>query len=209
MTLLSIPESAMGLEFRRRDFVASVASAATRSASNALENKRCRWKFQRHGRFWYISATLRLCVSALLLGMQNFWKRITQRRQGAKSQRVILLFILLASSLHATKENNVPDDQLLVIYGSSGYVLYKVLDFANDHGFRYVKILSYEFDAFGHTISGKSKTSSNGGRFFELRDENAKVSFLCFEELPQDIYVIDVKQYQFILDDIAVQAESQ
>lgn len=122
---------------------------------------------------------------------------------------LLLIFFIPFASLHASKENNTPDDQLLVIYGSSGYVLYKVLDFANDHGFRYVKILSYEFDAFGHTISGKSKTNSNGGRFFELRDENAKVSFLCFEEQPQDIYVIDVKQYQFILDDVAVQAESQ
>jgi multidrug efflux system membrane fusion protein len=61
----------MGLEFRRRDFVAPVASAETRSklrkfasASNALENKRCRWKFQRHGRFWYkLVIVLLICTA--------------------------------------------------------------------------------------------------------------------------------------------------
>lgn len=115
-----------------------------------------------------------------------------------------MLFLPLAK-IHA---NDLPDDQLLVIFGSNGYVLYKVLDFANDHGFRYIKILSYEFTAFEHTITGKCHTGGNGGRFFELNDDNATVAFLCFEEAPDDIYIIDLEKYRSILDDVTAQADS-
>ncbi len=98
-------------------------------------------------------------------------------------------------------EVNLPDDQLLVVFGSSGYVLYKVLDFANDHGFRYIKILSYDFSAFDHKITGSyTGDTPHGGRYFELKDENASISFLCFDEIPNDIYVIDLKKYRSLLD---------
>ena len=100
-------------------------------------------------------------------------------------------------------QSNVPDDQLLVVFGSSGYVLYQVLDFANDHGFRYIKILSYQFNAFEHTISGTCNGDRNlGGRYFELKDDNIFISFLCFEEAPSDIYIIDLEKYRSLLEDI-------
>ena len=101
------------------------------------------------------------------------------------------------------QEDNTPNDQLLVIFGSSGYVLYKVLDFANDHGFRYIKILSYEFTAFEHKITGSATSEpSHGGRYFELRDENSNISFLCYEDEPEDIYVIDLEKYRSLLENI-------
>lgn len=98
-------------------------------------------------------------------------------------------------------QDGAPNDQLLVIFGSSGYVLYKVLDFANDHGFRYIKILSFEFDSFEHKITGTCKGEPiQGGRYFELKDDNAMVSFLCFEEEPNDIYTIDLEKYRSLLE---------
>lgn len=104
--------------------------------------------------------------------------------------------------IHA--EDNTPNDQLLVIFGSSGYVLYKVLDFANDHGFRYIKILSYEFNAFEHTIVGTCKGErSQGGRYFELKDDNSSISFICFQEPPDDVYIIDLEKYGSILEDVS------
>lgn len=108
-----------------------------------------------------------------------------------------LLFVcyILFGHLHAQESDGTPNDQLLVVFGSSGYILYKVLDFANDHGFRYIKILSYEFTAFEHKIAGQATTEpSNGGRYFELRDENSTISFLCYETLPNDLYVIDLEK---------------
>ncbi len=115
--------------------------------------------------------------------------------------RLILFFLPLAK-IQANQ------DQLLTIFGSNGYILYKVLDFATDHGFRYVKILSYEFTGFGHTLTGRCHGGGNGGRFFELKDENSIISFLCFEEPPQnDPYIVDSEKYHSILEDIAVQAE--
>ena len=107
--------------------------------------------------------------------------------------------VLLFSHLQADE----PNDQLLVLFGSSGYVLYKVLDFASDHGFRYVKILSYEFHAFDHTIAGRWNGTQKGGRYFELKDETATVSFCCFTEAPSDTYTIEVEKYRSILDDVA------
>ena len=110
--------------------------------------------------------------------------------------------LLLSSPLKTIQaEENGPADQLLVIFGSSGYILYKVLDFANDHGFRYIKILSYEFNAFEHMISGSYKPKQNlGGRYFELKDEYSFVSFLCFEENPNELYTIDLEKYGWLIE---------
>lgn len=116
--------------------------------------------------------------------------------------RKILLILLLPFSL-IRAQSNIPDDQLLVIFGSSGYVIYKVLDFANDHGYRYIKILSYEFNVFEHCINGICKGDrSHGGRYFELKDDNVWITFLCFEEPPDDIYIIDLEKYRSLLSDI-------
>lgn len=111
--------------------------------------------------------------------------------------------LLLLPFFPIAAQTSVPDDQLLVVFGSSGYVIYKVLDFANDHGFRYIKILSYEFEAFHHKIEGTCESQKNlGGRYFELKDENAFISFLCFEEKPDDAYIIDLEKYRSLLDDV-------
>lgn len=116
---------------------------------------------------------------------------------------LLLLFISLFGSAQADEPRGGPSDQLLVVFGSSGYILYRVLDFANDHGFRYIKILSYEFEAFQHKISGHlTEEPSQGGRYFELRDQNATVSFLCYESPPEDQYVIDLEKYRPLLEDI-------
>ena len=118
---------------------------------------------------------------------------------------ILFALILLAplDSLSAEETDGTPNDQLLVIFGSSGYILYKVLDFANDHGFRYIKILSYEFNAFAHKISGSATSEPpHGGRYFELRDENSAISFLCYEEAPEDLYVIDLNKYHPLLEKI-------
>ncbi len=116
----------------------------------------------------------------------------------------VLAFFIPFNSIWS--QGNSPDDQLLVIFGSSGYVLYKVLDFANDHGFRYIKILSYEFNAFEHTINGSCNTCQDqGGRYFQLKDENSSISFLCFTEVPKDIYTIDLEKYRSLLENVAGQ----
>ena len=116
-------------------------------------------------------------------------------------RKLLLLFILPFGAMQA--QENVPDDQLLVVFGSSGYVIYKILDFANDHGYRYVKILSYKFHAFDHQIEGHCRGDrSHGGRYFEIKDENIFISFLCFDEQPNDIYIIDLEKYRALLDDV-------
>lgn len=117
-------------------------------------------------------------------------------------QKFLTKLLLLLLPLGGLKAN-LPDDQLLVIFGSSGYILYKVLDFANDHGFRYIKILSYEFNAFDHTIKGRCENTLKGGRFFELKDDSSTISFLCFQHPPNDIYIIDLEKYRSLLDEVA------
>lgn len=114
-----------------------------------------------------------------------------------------ILLVLFFPFFSLRPQSNIPDDQLLVIFGSSGYAIYKVLDFANDHGYRYIKILSYEFNGFDHSISGVCKADrSHGGRYFELKDENLSIAFLCFEEAPEDIYIIDLEKYRSLLKDV-------
>ena len=115
----------------------------------------------------------------------------------------IFLSLLPILSIQAKTEKPLPNDQLIVIFGGNGYIIYKILDFANDHGYRYIKILSYEFDAFEHRLSGVCKSNQKGGRFFELKDDHATISFLCYEEKPDDIYIIDLEKYRSILDDVS------
>lgn len=118
-------------------------------------------------------------------------------------KKLILVLCLLFGHVHAQEDDGTPNDQLLVVFGASGYVLYKVLDFANDHGFRYIKILSYEFTAFEHKIIGQATNEpAHGGRYFELRDENSSISFLCYENEPNDLYIIDLEKYRDLLENI-------
>jgi hypothetical protein len=118
------------------------------------------------------------------------------------------LFLLLFPFLSlSSSEKRHPGDQFAVIFGSSGYILYKALDFASDHGFRYIKILSYEFNAFGFTSTGHWTEESKEGKLFVLRDEHATLSFLCFEKKPHDFYIIDVEKYRPLLEDIAASAD--
>lgn len=121
-----------------------------------------------------------------------------------------LLWILCFTlNCFATEESTEsPNDQLLVVFGSSGYVLYKVLDFANDHGFRYIKILSYEFDAFDHQFhSVATNRAELGGRYFELKDAYSSISFLCYEKKSNDPYVIDLEIYRPLLENIIRSSE--
>lgn len=119
-------------------------------------------------------------------------------------KKLIFALCFLFSSLHAEEADGTPNDQLLVVFGGSGYVLYKVLDFANDHGFRYIKILSYEFTAFEHKIVGQATSEpSQDGRYFELRDENSEITFLCYETQPDDLYTIDLEKYRDLLENIS------
>jgi len=111
-------------------------------------------------------------------------------------------FFCLAFTHLKSEEYSPPNDQLLVIFGSSGYVLYKSLDFANDHGFRYFKILSYEFKGFEHEVTGICKSDRKQGLFFELKDDNATIGLLCFEEKPNDTYIIDVEKYRSLLEEV-------
>jgi hypothetical protein len=107
---------------------------------------------------------------------------------------IFLLFTL--AQLHAE-----PTDQPLIIFGSSGYILYKVIDFARDHGIKYIKILTYKFHAFNHEFSGSTPAGNTKGRYFELEDDYSFIAFLCLDKpQPDDIYVIDIEKYQFLLN---------
>ena len=119
----------------------------------------------------------------------------------------LCLFFSL-TSLKAQEQK--PEDQLLVIFGSSGYIIYKVLDFASDHGFRFVKVLSFTFNAFDHEIQGKYQgTSMPEGRYFELKDTNSSIAFICLEQPPpEDPYVIDLEKYQHLLEQVYSSSEA-
>lgn len=118
-----------------------------------------------------------------------------------------LLFFLPFTLLCALEEE--PDDQLEVILGTSVYVVYKVLDFANDHGFRYLKILSYEFNGFDHTVSATSNTETNQGRYFELKDDLGSISFLCFTQKPNDPFIIDFERYREFFNEMQEEIEEE
>lgn len=110
-----------------------------------------------------------------------------------------LLLLLPFCSLQAN-EDDQPEDQFVLIFGSNSYVLYKTLDFANDHGVRYIKILSFEFSGYGHKFSGFCETDTRPGRYLEYKDEYVNISYLCFDEDPNDPFVIDLEKYRAILE---------
>lgn len=118
-------------------------------------------------------------------------------------KKILWALFFCFAPLSADDSADSPNDQLLVVFGSSGYVLYKVLDFANDHGFRYIKILSYDFHAFDHQFhSVATNQPALGGRYFELKDAYSNIAFLCYERAPEDPYIIDLEIYRPLLENI-------
>ena len=105
----------------------------------------------------------------------------------------LFLLIFSISTLFAFQ------DQSQVLFGSNGYILYKVLDFANDHGFRYIQVLSYEFDAFNHKMSVICNEHIGDGDYFELKDQYGWIRFICFEKKPENSCIIDLEKYRDIL----------
>src|SRR4051812_2339858 len=99
-----------------------------------------------------------------------------------------VLFFSRLSALELPISDRPPDDQLTAIFGSSYYVTYSVFDFAHHHGFRYLKIISFQFKGFGNTISGTCKQVDPGPRgkerYIELHDDLIHVSFVCYDEPP-------------------------
>jgi hypothetical protein len=112
-----------------------------------------------------------------------------------------LFFLLLAPVF--PNENEAPKDQFSALFESTAYVLYKALDFANDHGFRYIKILSYEFTGVDHAVVGVCNYRDyKQGRFIKLKDEFLTISLLCFKEKPNDLNIIDLEKHRAMLDSI-------
>lgn len=115
----------------------------------------------------------------------------------------------IVSSLHAFRplindQAELPNDQLAAIFGSSYYVTYIVCDFAYHHGFRYLKILSFQFKGFENTISGTCRNVEKaGGRYMEWKDDLVHISFICYDTPPDDPFIIDTEKYRglFILDE--------
>lgn len=115
----------------------------------------------------------------------------------------LLLALFLSTATLQAEDAPPPQDQFTALSGASFYPIYKALDFANDNGFRYVKILSYEFKGFGHTVICISENMNpTQGRFFQLHDEAINISFLCFEEAPSDPFVLDLEQYRDFLESV-------
>lgn len=112
------------------------------------------------------------------------------------------LLFFLCSSLYAFKplindQIELPNDQLAAIFGSSYYVTFMVCDFAHHHGYRYLKILSFQFKGFENTIQGSCKNvDKERGRYFELKDDMVNVSFICYTHDPGDPYIIDTEKYR-------------
>jgi hypothetical protein len=105
-------------------------------------------------------------------------------------------------------EDIAPKDQFTALFDTTAYALYKALDFANDHGFRYVKILSYEFVGFGHKMTGSyTQEVPHQGRLFTLQDELLTISFLCYKEAPEDRNIIDLEAHRDLLDKVAEGSE--
>ncbi len=71
---------------------------------------------------------------------------------------------------------------------------YHAKNFAESRGYRYIKIVSFQFDGDDHQITGTSKTDSGEGTLFHLKERDAKISLLCFDEKPNDPYIIDLKK---------------
>ena len=91
-------------------------------------------------------------------------------------------------------------DQFVRTWGISGYILWKAIDLAKENHYRYLKILSAEYE-LGNQVGSFTcyKEREPTGRIFRLEDEFIQITISCYNTMPEDTDYIDVENYKDII----------
>ena len=117
------------------------------------------------------------------------------------------IFTALVALLPFTSVSSFVDDegdvldQFMVSAGTTGYILAKAIDCAQEQGFRYVKILKAEY-SFGNQSGEFSclKETDEDGQIVQFEDEAVLLTLSLLNEKPQDTDYMDTFKYQDIAD---------
>ena len=106
------------------------------------------------------------------------------------------LVLLLPFSLSAQEEqDDFFPDQFSFCLGGTYYLVAKAMDIAQDHGYPYVKILSYELENEHGLITFSSSGVWPEGERFVSVDGDGKLEVVCFREDTNNCFCIRLEDY--------------
>jgi hypothetical protein len=112
----------------------------------------------------------------------------------------LVLFLPFSLSAQEEQEDFFPD-QFSLCLGGTYYLVAKAMDIAQDHGYPYVKILSYALQTEHGLISFSSSGECPEGERFESIDKDGKLEVVCFRENTHNCFCIHLDDYADELDE--------
>jgi len=114
--------------------------------------------------------------------------------KGIFLKTALLILPFAALQAEPIEEYHLSKDPVEAMLFGPMLAFYHAKNFAEARGYRYIKIVSFQFDGDDHQFSGMCKKESTQGRLFHLKEKDASIAVLCFDEKPDDPLAIDLKK---------------
>lgn len=89
-------------------------------------------------------------------------------------------------------------DQFELFVIAPMFVLTKAIELGKEHHFRYIKIISYEYQGLDYHVAGFCEKMVKKGKYVEYKDEHLTMGIVGFRTKPDDQLIIDLKKYKEI-----------
>lgn len=116
-----------------------------------------------------------------------------------KANILKFLVLLLPFTLTAAEEEHELSDQVELCLGGTYFMIFKAMAKAQDQGYPYVKILSYELHSDTERLSFSDTGEYPKGEQFEILDDDGKIEIACFRENTNDCLCINIQDYAEVI----------
>lgn len=93
-----------------------------------------------------------------------------------------------------------PTDQVQLCLAGSYFAVCKAMTMAQDAGYPFVKIVSYDLTFQQERLSFASEQDFSEGKLMTFEDEEGKITVACFDQNPEGIFGIQIANYNDLID---------
>lgn len=113
------------------------------------------------------------------------------------------LLLTLPFSLMAQEElddDEGPSDQVELCLAGTYFAVCKAMTMAQDAGYSFVKIISYDLIFDKEHLSFSSGQDYSEGKIVTFEDEDGKITVACFDQNPEGVFGIEIADYTDLVD---------